>query len=52
MNGEIDYSMSIKNFKTMTDTNDDELAIKYLSKYDWDETVLKYLLNRKQLMTT
>lgn len=39
MNGEIDYSMKIQTFKTITETSDDELAIQYLNKYNWDEIV-------------
>ncbi len=29
----------IKNFQIMTDTNDEQLAIDFLSKYNWDESV-------------
>lgn len=42
---EIDYSLKIKNFKTITETHDDETALKYLSENDWDESVYIHLNN-------
>ena len=47
MKGEIDYNSKILNFLAMTDTNDQELAVKYLEKSNWDETeaVNKFLNN-------
>ena len=39
MNNEIDYSLKIQNFKTITETHDDDIALKYLSENDWDEAV-------------
>ena len=38
MKGEIDYNSKILNFLAMTDTNNQEIAVKYLEKNDWDET--------------
>ena len=35
---EIDYSSKIFNFLAMTETNDEEAAMKYLEQNDWDET--------------
>ena len=35
---EIDYSSKISNFLAMTETQDEEIAMKYLEKNDWDET--------------
>jgi hypothetical protein len=29
----------IKNFQIMTDTNDEQIAIDFLVKYNWDESV-------------
>lgn len=45
MKEEIDYNTKILNFFAMTDINDQEIAVKYLEKNDWDETkaVNKYL---------
>ena len=37
MKEEIDYNSKILNFLAMTDTNDQELAAKYLESSDWDE---------------
>jgi hypothetical protein len=47
MKGEIDYNSKILNFLAMTDTSDQELAVKYLEKSNWDETeaVNKFLNN-------
>ena len=46
MKEEIDYNSKILNFLAMTETNDQELAAKYLEENDWDETkaVNKFLL--------
>jgi hypothetical protein len=30
----------IKNFQIMTDTNNEQVAIDYLTKFNWDESVL------------
>ena len=47
MKEEIDYNSKILNFLAMTDTSDQELAVKYLEKSNWDETeaVNKFLNN-------
>ncbi len=37
MKEEIDYNSKILNFLAMTETNDQELAAKYLESSDWDE---------------
>ena len=37
MKEEIDYNSKILNFLAMTDTNDQEIALKYLESSDWDE---------------
>ena len=37
MKEEIDYNSKILNFLAMTDTSDQELAVKYLESSDWDE---------------
>ena len=37
MKEEIDYNSKILNFLAMTDTNDQELAVKYLESSEWDE---------------
>ena len=36
---EIDYSVKIQNFITMTENNNQEIALNYLQKANWDETV-------------
>jgi hypothetical protein len=41
MHQDIDYSLKIQNFKTFTETQDDDTALKYLSENDWDEGVIK-----------
>ena len=33
-----DYETKIKNFMLMTETGDQEVAMKYLSSVNWDET--------------
>ena len=37
MTEEIDYNSKVLNFLAMTDTNNQELAVKYLESSDWDE---------------
>lgn len=41
MNNEhdLDYTTKIANFKSMTETGNDEIALDYLNKNDWDEGV-------------
>jgi AAA15 family ATPase/GTPase len=41
MHQDIDYSLKIQNFKTFTETHDDDTALKYLSENDWNEGVIK-----------
>jgi hypothetical protein len=43
MQQDVDYSLKIQNFKTFTETNDDDIAIKYLMENDWDEGVIKII---------
>ena len=38
MKEDIDYNLKILNFLAMTETNDQELAAKYLEESNWDET--------------
>ena len=38
MEPEIDYNAKILNFLAMTETNDQDVATKYLETSDWDET--------------
>jgi len=34
-----EMQMAILNFQAMTETNDQEIAVKFLSQNNWDETV-------------
>ena len=36
---EIDYTVKIQNFLAMTETGDEEEAMKYLEEANWDETI-------------
>ncbi len=36
----------INTFKVLVENNDDEIALKYLEKSGWDETVNYYLINK------
>jgi hypothetical protein len=42
MSHNIDYSAKINSFKQLTNTTDDERALQYLMKYDWDVEVYLY----------
>lgn len=44
MSNEINYSASIANFNAMTGNSDEDLALKYLTSNNWDETVNNILL--------
>lgn len=48
---EINYDEKIKTFQLMTENFDHDLAINYLSKYNWDETVIFTFKDRKQFKT-
>jgi hypothetical protein len=36
----IDYTEKIRNFQAMVDNYNEEIALNYLTKADWDETVI------------
>lgn len=36
---DIDYTQKIKNFQSITDNYNEEEALIYLEKFDWDEKV-------------
>ena len=36
---EVDYTQKIKNFQSITDNYNEEEALTYLEKFDWDEKV-------------
>lgn len=38
-NDQIDYTEKIKNFQAMVDNYNEEIALNYLTKADWDEAV-------------
>jgi hypothetical protein len=40
---EINYQEKIKNFQVMTDNHNEQFALDYLTKNNWDESV-KYIL--------
>jgi len=39
MNKEIDYTEKLLNFKMITETHNDDIALKYLQQNSWDEAV-------------
>jgi hypothetical protein len=43
----IDYTEKIRNFQVMVDNYNEEIALNYLTKADWDETVNIYIEFRK-----
>lgn len=45
MNDQIDYSHQINYFKELTSTQDDDTALKYLMKNEWDIEVIIKILN-------
>ncbi len=50
MNTDIDYTEKLLNFKTITETNDDEIALRYLQDNGWDEgVIINYFIFRKRL---
>lgn len=46
---EIDYGEKINTFIAMTENNNQDVALSYLGKYNWDETVK--LINKISLIT-
>jgi hypothetical protein len=39
-NSEINYHEKLKNFQVMTDNHNEQVAMDYLTKNNWDESVL------------
>ncbi len=37
---EINYHEKIRNFQIMTDNNNEQIALDYLSRSNWDESVI------------
>lgn len=50
---DIDYTEKIRNFQAMVDNYNEEIALSYLTKADWDETVIniKYNLESKSIVS-
>jgi len=41
---ELDYTTKIKNFQARIDNYNEEVALEYLMRADWDESVTYFLL--------
>ena len=48
MDKELNYSEKIENFKLLIENQDDEIAINYLQKTDWDESTAANLYNEER----
>ena len=48
MDKELNYSEKIENFKLLIENQDDEIAINYLQKADWDESTAANLYNEER----
>ncbi len=48
MDKELNYSEKIENFKLLVENQDDELAINYLKKANWDESTAANLYNEER----
>ena len=50
MEKQLNYAEKIENFKLLVENQDDEIAINYLQKADWDESIAANLYNEEKTL--